>query len=442
MASSELLASQERVIIEDVKRACDRAADLLLRSFVMTNEFCGWHQYLGQQRTGPPATAIGLAILQHIGRDFEHSDVAKKELYKNQFSSEDPLVDGGWTIRSIARYPITESTAWVTHGLLSIGEWPAHIVAVQKGLKWLVNNQNNDVGWGAILGNPSRAYSTYWATQAIAESGLHRDALLTAGTWIRQNQNGDGGWGEMPGRPSTPAHTAFSILALLNCGEDPLSGCVQEAVTWLYKRWDHQKMWDWTPLHEEYDIVLGIDRWDRIRIRHFQTQWVLVALLRAGAGIFKREVFQGINWIIQRQRPAGYWHHPAVGDQMSIWGVHASVLTLTTFINSFGTTSNTGTIDCYGDIVVFNRKGTASSFRRLLALETTSTLKRLVSRHWSLGLAMLYLLSIYPSMEYFGFTWKEILVGMILPLVLVFYQLLLSRSGRRDRSKGAEGSGT
>lgn len=414
-----------RVWIEDINLACQRAADLVVRSYVHTAESCGWHQYLGGQRAGPPATVTGLQVLWYSGRDFEGASAAKQSLYRDQFKAEQPNVDGGWTIRSIARYPIVESTAWVMYGLQLIGE-PKN-EAIQRGLQWLVGNQNDDGGWGSVQSATSRVYVTYWVSAALELSQLYPETLFRANSWLKASQNRDGGWGEVSGRESSAVHTACGILSLLNCGESPTSGPVREGVQWLVDHCRPDLLWEWSQRQEEYDIILGPDQWDRVRLRHFPTQWAAIALLEASGGIFSPAVFDAVAWILATQQPAGHWLHPMTTDRISIWGIHDSVWALKRFMEGFGRAAEVGYVELYKDIVVFVHEGTQPSFRRLLWLETVVSIRHWAANYWSVSIVIFYLLVIYPLVKWVGLSLKDTLLGIILPLLLVFYQYFLSK---------------
>ncbi|MEA2574871.1 MAG: hypothetical protein QOH93_2169 [Chloroflexia bacterium] len=419
---------QEKVTVEQISRACNLSADTIVQNFVINSSGAGWHQYLGQNRSGPSATAIGLSILSMLDRPFQYANLAKEELYKSQFRSKSNLaVEGGWTFPSIGAYPITEATSYVIYGLIISGESLLSNRAVQKGVEWLKNNQNADGGWGSVHDSASRTYSTYWATCAVSLSRIHYDILDMARTWVKLHQNSDGGWGEIPTKLSTPVHTALGVLTLLNCGEDPVSSPIQSAIGWLYRNWNQDTMWESQDMHEEWDIARGSNQWDRVRIRHFQTQWVVLALLNGGIGIYRREVFRAINWIIRTQQPEGYWHHPSVGNAKSIWGVHDSTLVLTTFLRSFGSVSHTGVIEWLGTSVVFHKEGATSSFGILLARQLFGTSKRLVLKYLSFLLAVVSLLAILLIMPAMGFSWRDVLVAFFIPLVFFLIQLIIYR---------------
>jgi squalene-hopene/tetraprenyl-beta-curcumene cyclase len=114
--------------------------------------------------------------------------------------------------------------------------------AVQRGVEWLVRNQQPDGSWYGRWG-VAYIYGTCFALRGLAASGENdREAhVLRAGEWLRSIQNADGGWGEscasydngiFTAGASTPSQTAWAILGLI-AGGDPNSLSVQHGIEYL-----------------------------------------------------------------------------------------------------------------------------------------------------------------------------------------------------------------
>jgi squalene-hopene/tetraprenyl-beta-curcumene cyclase len=114
--------------------------------------------------------------------------------------------------------------------------------AVQRGVEWLIRNQQADGSWYGRWG-VAYIYGTCFALRGLAASGENaREAhVLRAGEWLRSIQNADGGWGEscasydhgtFTGGPSTPSQTAWAILGLI-AGGDTDSRSVRQGIDYL-----------------------------------------------------------------------------------------------------------------------------------------------------------------------------------------------------------------
>jgi squalene-hopene/tetraprenyl-beta-curcumene cyclase len=114
--------------------------------------------------------------------------------------------------------------------------------AVQRGIEWLVKNQEPDGSWYGRWG-VAYIYGTCFALRGLAASGENdREAhILRGGEWLRSIQNADGGWGEscasydngvFTAGPSTPSQTAWALMGLI-AGGDAGSLSVQHGIEYL-----------------------------------------------------------------------------------------------------------------------------------------------------------------------------------------------------------------
>jgi squalene-hopene/tetraprenyl-beta-curcumene cyclase len=114
--------------------------------------------------------------------------------------------------------------------------------AVQRGVDWLVRNQQADGSWYGRWG-VAYIYGTCFALRGLAAAGENdREAhVLRAGEWLRSIQNADGGWGEscasydngtFTPAGSTPSQTAWAILGLI-AGGDAASLSVRHGIEYL-----------------------------------------------------------------------------------------------------------------------------------------------------------------------------------------------------------------
>ena len=143
-------------------------------------------------------------------------------------------------------------TGRVLEALAAQGLKRAH-PAVNRGVEWLVRNQEPDGSWYGRWG-VAYIYGPCFALRGLAAAGeSDREAhVLRAGEWLRAIQNADGGWGEScasydrrtytPG-PSTPSQTAWAILGLL-AGGDAASLSVRHGIEYLLETQGADGSWE------------------------------------------------------------------------------------------------------------------------------------------------------------------------------------------------------
>lgn len=427
----------------------EKALALLSRDLKSADEISGWHQYIGEDRIGYVATAQGLLCLKYLKESHRCIEQMKVALEQSQF--HDPsnnLIDGGWSILSIGeKYPTTGSTAWVLVGSIAGGE-PCSSLVVQKGLSWLRNNQNDDGGWGADRSTPSRVYSTAIALRTLLiDEETDSKRVIDARRWLLGCQNKDGGWGERPDCPSTPVHTAHAVLALLDAGIDASSREIRTAIGWLYDQWDNEKMWENSRLIEQFEIPGENDEWYRIIYHYFPTPWVVIALLEAKESVFRKEIFNALKWIIDDQQDDGAWFRPSL-RRKTLWAIHDALLAIETFMTQALTSHNVERLIVLDDILVLVRGGKEGrGIWRLLGIAASvfvfigivlgilvssatglgTYFSPFVQAYWSYIIFALYILSVFPLVRLRILSWKEVLLGMILPALLLLLQLYMQR---------------
>ena len=99
-------------------------------------------------------------------------------------------------------------------------------------LRWLVDSQNGDGGFGVAPSSGSDSDMTGAVLQALAVSGRARSAVASRAVgWLIANQNGDGGFGQMRGRSSNAQSTAYAVQGLV--ATDAGAGAVRRALGYL-----------------------------------------------------------------------------------------------------------------------------------------------------------------------------------------------------------------
>ena len=103
-------------------------------------------------------------------------------------------------------------------------------------LRFLLDTQNEDGGWGFHTGSTSRAEPTAWAVVALVEwasTQAHKDAASRAFHFLDSAQLPDGSWPSSPALREGSWVTSLACLALL--GQNELSGNVKRGFGWLCK---------------------------------------------------------------------------------------------------------------------------------------------------------------------------------------------------------------
>ncbi len=147
--------------------------------------------------------------------------------------------------------PSADVTAHIVEALAAEGliDHPA----TRRGVRWLLNAQENDGSWFGRWG-ANHVYGTGAAVPALVAAGTPTSDLVIrrAVRWLRQVQNLDGGWGEdlrsyvddkYRGRgESTPSQTAWALMALLAAGERGEE--VRRGIGWLAENQRPDGTWD------------------------------------------------------------------------------------------------------------------------------------------------------------------------------------------------------
>ncbi|MBM3737017.1 MAG: squalene--hopene cyclase [Acidobacteria bacterium] len=130
---------------------------------------------------------------------------------------------------------------------------PEQHQAVQRGVRYLINHQEDGGSWFGRWG-VNYIYGTFQALRGLRAAGEStREAhMLRGGEWLRSVQNADGGWGEScesydlgtyVNAPSTASQTAWAILGLLASGDDD-SMSLQAGVDHLVRTQNAAGGWD------------------------------------------------------------------------------------------------------------------------------------------------------------------------------------------------------
>lgn len=134
-------------------------------------------------------------------------------LPKGLYGAKDPKFDGVWR----------QSLALLAQD--AVGVTPA-----RSAIDWLAGQQCEDGGFAAYRADATAACdpkkgeftdATAAAVQALAAVGGRSAAVEKGVGWLKENQNDDGGWGMNPGSPSDANSTSAAVGAFAAAGQDP-----------------------------------------------------------------------------------------------------------------------------------------------------------------------------------------------------------------------------
>jgi squalene-hopene/tetraprenyl-beta-curcumene cyclase len=149
---------------------------------------------------------------------------------------------------------IDPSSADVTaHVLEALAGREGHRESVERGVVWLLDNQESDGSWFGRWG-ANYVYGLGAVIPGLVAAGVNTDhpSIRRAVTWLEQHQNDDGGWGEdlrsyrepsYRGRgPSTASQTGWALMALL--AADERSDATERGVRYLVESQNENGSWD------------------------------------------------------------------------------------------------------------------------------------------------------------------------------------------------------
>lgn len=187
-----------------------------------------------------------LAGMQSSNGGFAAFDVDNTYHYLNEI----PFADHGALIDP----PTSDVTARCV-GLLSLYGDPAHQTAVQRGIAFLMTEQEADGSWFGRWGT-NYIYGTWSVLEALRLAQLDTDhiSIRRAVQWLKSVQREDGGWGEtndsyfdlqQAGRfdVSTSFQTAWAVLGLMAAGEVN-SQAVRDGIAFLLRRQASDGLWE------------------------------------------------------------------------------------------------------------------------------------------------------------------------------------------------------
>ena len=161
---------------------------------------------------------------------------------------------------------------------------PEDKAVINKGLKYILDNQENDGSWYGRWGT-NYIYGTWSSLCAInlIDFKNKEEVITKASNYLKKQQRSDGGWGEDGityfenskniAKKSTPSQTAWAIMGLTAAGEiDSIE--VENGVKYLLK---NNKDHDW---EEKYFTAVGFPKVFYLKYHGYAKYFPLLAILK------------------------------------------------------------------------------------------------------------------------------------------------------------------
>jgi len=436
----------------DIESAITKALTCLRSNFRTTDTGDGgWYHYLDDKRPGVTASAVGLYCFHLADTHFERTQEVLNFLLSQQVRQQGPE-NGGWAVRTTNGVPVVEATAWVLRAMSATHVRSSTCLpALSDGISWLERNQNTDFGWGSYKGQSSRVFTTSLAILALSESGGNSEVVSNAQKWLNDAQSPSApAWGPVPGAKPTVLHTAAALLAQLALQGSLPASAFKQTADWLLEHFNPLELVERATIAEEYDVPYQHGTTQDVfqnSLPHFAMPVTIVAVLSSGCDPLKASVFAAANHMIGSQEvndPArmGTWELPRSPERPSIWAVWPFVAALTCIQRAvFPSTDrcqvveSSATLLYPGCAIIQTTESPGHLTRRLLfrnALLDWVRRRKLSVAIWAVIVSMVGIgVGLWATGE---LNYQTLLLAMVIPALLVLFQILWDRRGRGTRT--------
>ncbi len=258
-------------------------------------------------------TAHSIIALREANLDKNHPRLVKGAEWLISAQNQ----DGGWSWdKSLGS--ATGETANVIKALNNVDLGKNNSLkneSLDKGIKYLLNMQNNDGGWPSFernnSGDPSIPDYSGYVLQALAESGYdyNSPSVKKGITWLQQTQTKDGTWlGCWFYAYTYGTSQVITALKAVNNSSEEDDVYMKKAIDWLKSHQNPDGGWG-----EDYLSFLDPKYAGIGNSTIEQTSWTLIALLEAGEEPEDSVIQKGIAFLIEHQNPDGSWSPSYVG---------------------------------------------------------------------------------------------------------------------------------
>lgn len=408
-----------------VGRCVESSLDLLERSFLPATGGAGggWYHELAGPHPGPTATAVGLLAFHLSRRAFDRAPDCLRFLASRQVSSTVASRNGGWSTNASPGHSVVESTGWVVRMLAECRLRTGATLNLDAATDWLVGNQNADGGWGSLLRNTSRAWTTCLALRALVRIDPGLPAVTAGVRWLMRQQHPQGGWGQTGTQPPSVTHTAKALVTLRESRLSGIDGMVSKGYGWLGTRLDRTFEEDRDARVEMYDVTVEHPRqlW-RNTVPHYGLPYALSALLDDPGGARPELVCGAVRSLLATQLPEGRWPSVEGGQTASMWSVFPHLEALTK-LQAWSPLRPGDKITLLPDLVVVQRgRAREKTLSELARLQRRHRIGPALARRWtSLVLAVAILVGLVGVLAG-RFDWKDFWLGLAVPIALFVVQ--------------------
>jgi hypothetical protein len=190
----------------------------------------------------------------------------QEELLNWQINLPDDNDDGGFPAENIHDMGGVWTTAETLFTVIKYNILPPSDLRVQKAKDWLLRHRNlgGDYGDGWPLINKGNSFvdTTSMAILALAPFASDpevSEAITKAKNWLLENQNDDYGWGIWKYEDSLVSATSLTLLALKSIKEllsdERVDVVLQSGVAWLKTAQNKNGLWGFTPNAKETNLA-------------------------------------------------------------------------------------------------------------------------------------------------------------------------------------------
>jgi Squalene-hopene cyclase C-terminal domain len=294
----------------------------------------GWSQYLDEPDLPPSVTgtAHGILALRAMGENKRSPYI----LQSRTFILNSRKDDGGWSsLKFSNKYSLTKITSLVLSVLYDIGESNAHN-ATQDAIRWLLEAQKDDGGWGSISQDTrTDVTSTAYALRTLVgfrDWNQDIERSLSAGRkWLWRARNENSVWGDEPGQEGTLVHTAEAVISLIACGE--MGSEFTMTRNWMIDRLTQLK--NDGHFDEPYILKNPDDPKDIVKFEWAQTsrEIALVSLLDLGVYVTDIRLQVSVRKILERQVNGCHWRGEHISPRREpIWATKQAVTSLGLYV--------------------------------------------------------------------------------------------------------------